>query len=45
VNLNVIPSKARNLLFVLGVRFLAPLEMTDTTIQIMLLWLYSDGGG
>jgi hypothetical protein len=41
VNLNIIPSKARNLLFVLGVRFLAPLEMTDTTVQIMLLWLYN----
>jgi len=29
-----------NLLFVLGVRFLAPLELTDTTVQIILLWLY-----
>ncbi len=40
MNLNVIPINARNLLVALGVRFLAPLEMIDTTIQIMLLWLY-----
>jgi len=36
VNLHVIPSTAMNLLVVLGVRFLAPLEMTDTMLQIML---------
>jgi hypothetical protein len=39
VSLHVIPSKAMNLLVVLGVRFLAALEMTDTMLQIMLLWL------
>jgi hypothetical protein len=39
VKLRVIPSKAMNLLLVLGMRFLALLEMTDTMLQIMLLWL------
>jgi len=39
LNLHVIPSTAMNLLFVLGVRFLAPLELTDTTLQSILLWL------
>jgi hypothetical protein len=32
MNLNVIPSKARNLLLALDVRFLAPLEMTDMMV-------------
>jgi hypothetical protein len=39
VNLHVIPSTAMNLLVVLGVRFLAPLELTDTMLQSMLPWL------
>lgn len=44
MTLHVILSTARNLFVALGVRFLAPLEMTATTVQGILLYLSAVGG-